>query len=184
MNNLINLQLGLGTLPLLTNAKTRSISAENPKGEVGSGAKETPDEKNPASKLGKGWKVRPCITLAKGSTTTLAEINGPGIIQHIWMTVDPKAYRDCVLRFFWDDEPSPSVEVPLGDFFANGHALRYNVNSLPVAVNPTGGFNCYWSSAGNCGSKFSDRIDQQVDSTGVRDIQHSSYHSFCSVCGV
>jgi hypothetical protein len=76
--------------------------------------------------------------------TTLADIKGPGSITHIWITVDPKAYRDCVLRFYWDGEKTPSVEVPLGDFFACGHALRYNVNSLMVAVNPSGGFNCYW----------------------------------------
>lgn len=142
MNNFIN--FGLNNLPLLSNAKTRSISAENPKGEVSGGTKEIPTADSPASNLGKGWKVRPCITLPKNSTTNLAEINGPGTITHIWMTVDRKAYRDCVLRFFWDLESSPSVEVPLGDFFANGHALRYNVNSLPVVVNPSGGFNCYW----------------------------------------
>lgn len=144
MRNFSNLNTGLGFLPLLSNAKTRSISAENPKGEVGGGAKETADENSPASNLGKGWKVRPCITLSKNSTTTLAEIDGPGIIQHIWITVDPKAYRDCILRFFWDDEKSPSIEIPLGDFFANGHGLRYNVNSLPIVVNPSGGFNSYW----------------------------------------
>ena len=143
-NDVRNLNFGLSGLPLLSEAKSRSISAENPTGEVGGGAKETPDSNHPASKLGKGWKVRPCITLPKESTTTLAEIDGPGTITHIWITVDPKAYRDCVLRFFWDGEDTPSVEVPLGDFFANGHALRYKVNSLPVAVNPSGGFNCYW----------------------------------------
>jgi hypothetical protein len=54
-----------------------------------------------------------------------------------------KAYRDTILRMYWDDEITPSVEVPLGDFFCNGHGLRYNVVSLPVAVNPSGGFNCY-----------------------------------------
>jgi hypothetical protein len=58
--------------------------------------------------------------------------------------VDPKAYRETILRAYWDDEPAPSIEVPLGDFFCNGHGLRYQVNSLPVAVNPNGGFNCYW----------------------------------------
>jgi len=144
MNDFTNLNLGLGSLPLLCDAKSRSISAENPAGEVGGGAKEVPDAANPASRLGTGWKVRPCITLPKTSTTTLAEIEGPGTITHIWITVHPKAYRDCVLRFFWDGEDMPSVEVPLGDFFANGHRLRYNVTSLPVAVNPSGGFNCYW----------------------------------------
>jgi len=134
----------LGTLPLLSKAKTRSISAENPRGAVGGGGREIPDANDAASRLGKGWKVRPCITLPKNSTTTLCEIEGPGIIQHIWITSDSKAYRDCVLRFFWDEEESASIEVPLGDFFANGHGLRYNVNSLPVVVNPTGGFNSYW----------------------------------------
>ncbi len=138
------LNLGLGTIPLLSEAETRSISAENPGGERGGGAKAIPDEHSPAAMLGAGWKVRPCITLEPGSTTTLADIAGPGVIQHIWITVHPKAYRDTLLRFFWDDEESPSVEVPLGDFFCNGHGLRYRVNSLPIAVNPSGGFNSYW----------------------------------------
>lgn len=143
MNDLQPLNLGLGALPLLSDAETRSISAENPTGERGGGAKAEPDAANPASMLGKGWKVRPCITLEPGTTTTLADIQGPGIIQHIWITVDVKAYRDTVLRMYWDGESTPSVEVPLGDFFCNGHGLRYNVVSLPIAVNPSGGFNCY-----------------------------------------
>ncbi|MCS6830661.1 MAG: glycoside hydrolase family 172 protein [Armatimonadota bacterium] len=143
MNDLHLLTPGLGSLPLLSDAETRSISAENPTGERGGGAKAEPDEHNPASMLGKGWKVRPCITLEPGTTTTLADIQGPGVIQHIWITVDVKAYRDTILRMYWDDESTPSVEVPLGDFFCNGHGLRYNVVSLPVAVNPSGGFNCY-----------------------------------------
>jgi len=138
------LNFGLGNLPVLSKEKTRSISAENPNGEKGKGALEIPDKNNPASDLGKTWKVRPCITLGKNTTTTLADIKGPGIIRHIWITVDTKAYRDTILRFYWDNEQKPSVEVPLGDFFANGHGLRYNVNSIAVAVNPSGGFNCYW----------------------------------------
>ena len=144
MEGFSNFLLPLWGVHLYSPAKTRSISAENPKGEVGGGAKEIPDQDNPASNLGKGWKVRPCITLPAGSTTVLADIDGPGIINHIWLTVTERAYRDCVLRFYWDDEASPSVEVPLGDFFANGHGLRYNVNSIPIAVNPSGGFNSYW----------------------------------------
>jgi len=136
---------GLGSIPLLSSAKTRSINAENPTGEKGAGAREAPtDDRHPAARLGKGWKVRPCITLGAGSTTTLGEIEGPGAIQHIWITVQPSAYRDCIIRFYWDGEKTPSVEVPLGDFFACGHALRTKVNSLPVAVNPSGGFNSYW----------------------------------------
>ena len=136
--------LGLDGLSNLSSARTRSISAENPTGEVGGGGRAEPDEQSPARRLGKGWKVRPYILLPAGETVTLADIEGPGTIQHIWLTVHPHAYRDCVLRMYWDDEDTPSVEVPLGDFFCNGHAWRYNVNSLPVAVNPSGGFNCYW----------------------------------------
>ncbi|MFQ6674794.1 MAG: glycoside hydrolase family 172 protein [Fidelibacterota bacterium] len=135
---------GLGSLPLLSPSVTRSISPENPGGKKGGGARETPESGSPASELGRGWKVRPCITLPGESTTPLADIDGPGVIQHIWITVDPAAYRACVLKMFWDEEDDPSVQVPLGDFFANGHGLRYRVNSLPVSVNPSGGFNCYW----------------------------------------
>ncbi|HOE97363.1 MAG TPA: DUF2961 domain-containing protein [Candidatus Sumerlaeota bacterium] len=134
--------LGLSSIALLSDAETRSISAENPTGEKGGGAQAEPGSYNVA--LGKGWKCRPAITLEQHATTTLADIQGPGTIQHIWITVDTKAYRDCVLRFYWDNEETPSVEAPLGDFFAVGHGLRYNLNSLPVAVNPNGGFNCYW----------------------------------------
>lgn len=134
----------LSTLPYLTDAESRSITAENPTGEKGKGAMAVPDEGSAASRLGRGWKVMPCITLPKGSVTRLAEINGSGVIRHIWITADAKAYRDCVLRMFWDGEESPSVEAPLGDFFVNCHGLRYNVNSIPMAVNPSGGFNCYF----------------------------------------
>jgi hypothetical protein len=136
--------MNLGSLPMLSDAETRSISAENPDGVKGGGASAVPDEASPAAMLGQGWKVRPCITLPAEDTTVLADIQGPGVIQHIWLTVSPQAYRDTVLRFYWDEEETPSVEVPLGDFFCNGHGLRYNVNSLPVAVNPSGGFNSYW----------------------------------------
>jgi hypothetical protein len=128
----------------LKDSETRSISAETPTGEKGGGAKAVPQATNAASALGVGWKVSPDIDLPRRTTVTLAEIEGPGLIQHIWMTVSERAYRDCILRFYWDGESAPSVEVPLGDFFANAHGMRYDVNSLMVNVNPSGGFNCYW----------------------------------------
>jgi len=134
----------VSSLPLLRASETRSISAENPTGERAGGAKESPIPPSAATALGPGWKVRPAIDLPRRKTVTLADVAGPGVIQHIWITVTEKAYRDCVLRFYWDDEASPSIESPLGDFFANAHGIRYNVNSLMVAVNPSGGFNCYW----------------------------------------
>jgi hypothetical protein len=138
------LHLGFGALPLLSNAETRSISAENPTGERAGGAKHEPEPDNAGSVLGRGWKCLPCITLPPESLTTLADVKGPGVIQHIWITCHESLYRDCILRIFWDDEKTPSVEAPLGDFFCNGHGLRYDVNSLMIAVNPQGGFNSYW----------------------------------------
>ena len=134
----------LNSVTMLTKARSRSISAENPTGAKGGGAKVTPSRANPASSLGVGWKVRPCIDLEGECTTTLANITGPGTLTHIWITAAEVAYQTCILRFYWDGETQPSVEVPLGDFFAIGHGVRYHINSLPVAVNPSGGFNCYW----------------------------------------
>ena len=52
--------------------------------------------------------------------------------------------RDLILRIYWDDESTPSVESPLGDFFCNGFGTRCEVNSLPIVVNPTSGMNCYF----------------------------------------
>jgi hypothetical protein len=134
----------LGSLPYLEPAETRSICAENPDGSRGGGARETKTEDTAARELGAGWKVRPCITLPAGERVNLAEIDGPGTIQHIWITVDPKAYRSCILRFYWAESDQPAVEVPLGDFFANGHGIVTAINSLPISVNSSNGLNSYW----------------------------------------
>ncbi|AZO96360.1 glycoside hydrolase family 172 protein [Halocella sp. SP3-1] len=135
---------GLSTLPLMNNGKSRAITAENPHGEKGKGGMA-------ASNLGKSRKGSPCLRgLAPGSTTTLAEIEGPGIIQYIWITVTDKTeadyfvLRDLVIRFYWDDEEEPSVESPLGDFFCNGFGRGCIINSMPIVVNPTRGMNCYF----------------------------------------
>jgi hypothetical protein len=167
---------GLGGLPLLSDAKSRSISAENPRGEKGGGARaalDDPQAARAARELGPGWKVRPCITLPAGSVTTLAEIEGPGAIEHVWITCRERAYRSCLVRMYWDGEERPSVECPLGDFFAclpvrqqtGGHGLRYVVNSLPVAVNPAGGFNSYWPMpfAGSCRIEIENQHHEDLD---------------------
>jgi hypothetical protein len=139
------LHMSLGNLSRLSQAQTRSISAENPTGEKGKGGMAVEGTgQYPARELGQGWKVSPSINLAPTTTVTLADIEGPGALQHFWLTVHPQWWRRIVLRFFWDDEDTPSVEVPLGDLFCNGWCVRCNVTSLPVAVNPAGGFNSYW----------------------------------------
>ncbi len=139
------LGLNLGNLAELSNAQTRSISAENFTGAKGEGGRaKWGVGAEAARELGQGWKISPCINLQPSSTTTLADIEGPGAIQHIWITCSPIAWRRLVLRAYWDNEETPSIEVPLGDFFANGWCTHCSITSLPVAVNPSGGFNSYW----------------------------------------
>ncbi len=139
------LGMGLGNLSRLSQAKTRSISAENFTGEKGKGGMATEGTgANCARDLGQGWKVSPSVIIKAKSTFTLADIDGPGAIQHIWLTCHPNMWRYFILRMYWDGEQQPSVEVPVGDFFCNGWCERSNVNSLPVAVNPAGGMNSYW----------------------------------------
>ena len=77
------------------------------------------------------------------------DINGAGIIRHIWMTLacsDPLYLRKAVIRMWWDDEPEPSVECPIGDFFGVGHAKAVNYWSLPLSMGPQDGkgFNCFF----------------------------------------
>ena len=135
----------LGNVARISAATSRSISAENPTGAKGNGARATEGTgKSAARELGFGWKVSPSIDLQPSSTVELANIDGPGALQHIWMTVAPQYWRVLVLRMYWDNEDAPSVEVPLGDFFCNGWCVRCNVSSIPVAVNPAGGMNSYW----------------------------------------
>jgi hypothetical protein len=139
------LGLHLGNLSLLSDAKSRSISPENFTGNPGEGGMATEGTgKSPARSLGQGWKVSPSIDIASGETRTLAEIDGPGAIQQMWMTVRGARWRFLILRIYWDDQEHPSVECPIGDFFANGWERYAHVNSLAVCVNPGRAFNCYW----------------------------------------
>ena len=139
------LGLHLGNLSRLSNAKTRSIGPENFSGEKGRGGAATEGTgASPARGMGVGWKVSPSINIASGENRTLAEIDGPGAIQQIWCTVSGGRWRNLILRMYWDDQPHPSVECPIGDFFANGWESYAHVNSLAVCVNPGRAFNCYW----------------------------------------
>lgn len=134
----------ISDMPSLSDARSFSISAENPTGSAGGGARAVPQEGSPAYHLGRGWKASPCINLAPHSRTIIAGYQGSGFIQHIWMTVDESALRYLILRIYWDGTDVPAVETPLGDFFANGHGKRCPINSIPVSVNSSGGLNCYW----------------------------------------
>jgi hypothetical protein len=104
------LGMGLATLSRLSNAQTRSISAENFTGAKGQGGMATTGTGADAGReLGQGWKLSPSINIDGTSTVTLAEIDGPGAIQQIWLTVHPTFWRRLVIRFYWDHEETPSV---------------------------------------------------------------------------
>ncbi|GAB1451416.1 DUF2961 domain-containing protein [Draconibacterium sp.] len=146
------LEMNMGNLYRMSDAKTRSISPENFTGEKGKGGMATLDDKdirnkanaaNAARDLGQGWKVNPFIIIKPGETFTLAEIDGSGAIQHIWMTPTGN-WKFSIIRMYWDDETEPSVECPIGDFFAMGWNEYAPLNSLAICVNPGSAFNCYW----------------------------------------
>jgi hypothetical protein len=144
----------------IRNTQTRLITAENVYGEKGKGGmaqltvKPQPEVEKIgqhwdgpnacARELGEKWKVRPCITLPKQSTTAIMDVCGPATITHIWITTEERFYRDIIVRAYWDDEETPSIEVPLGDFFCCGFKTKQKILSMPINVNPSGGMNSYF----------------------------------------
>src|SRR5882762_5032139 len=144
MSRFDGLHVHLGNLALLSSAQSRSISPENLTGEKGKGASATKGTGESAARdLGQGWKVSPSIRIEAGQETILADIAGPGAIQQIWMT-PTGLWRFSILRIYWDDQPQPSVECPVGDFFACGWQKFAQVSSLAICVNPGSALNCYW----------------------------------------
>ena len=136
--------MNLNNLALLDDARSRSISPENFSGEKGKGGMATEGTGAVhARDLGEGWKISPSVRIGAGESFELANITGPGQIEQIWMTPTGN-WRFSILRIYWDDQEHPSVECPVGDFFACGWGEYAPVNSLAVCVNPGSAFNCYW----------------------------------------
>lgn len=153
----------LSEIARVGNSRSRAITAENRRGEPGAGGAE-------ASALGPGRKGSAKIALAAGETTVLAEITGTGVVRHVWMTVADRTaaggdfvLRDLVLRAYWDGEETPSVEVPLGDFFCNGFARRTQVISIPIVVAPNGGMNCYFPMPFRTGARITVTSEHSAD---------------------
>jgi hypothetical protein len=108
------------------------------------------------------------LTLEPGHTATLADIEGAGTINHIWVTVaneqmvhnpwmrDPDYLRRLVLRAYWDGETQPSIAVPLGDFFGVGHGRTTNFVSAPLQMSPEDGkgFNCFFHMPFGAGARL------------------------------
>lgn len=97
-------------------------------------------------------------TIPAGEVLEVMDVTGCGCIRHIWITLPaadgyeenapPPAnlrYKMLVLRMYWDFEETPSVEVPIGDFFCQGFGKRYPLNSQLVAIGgKSTGLNCYF----------------------------------------
>ena len=147
------LGMSLGNLSRLSDAETRSISAENPNGAKAGGARAEADPNGPACELGKGWKCSPYVTIPPMTTVTIADIDGMGAIQSMWIT-GTIVNRETIIRFYWDNDEIPAIECPVCDFFGVHFPLQnrdhpqdgpyVHINSLPVAVNPNRALNCFW----------------------------------------
>jgi hypothetical protein len=142
-----------------------SVSPENVTGAKGGGGRATEGTGAAAAReLGQSWKVSPSIVLPAGSTATLADLAGPGVIQHVWLTTDRSRLRHLTLRLYWDDHPTPAVDVPLGDFFCNGWDELALVDSDLIVVAPAGGLNSYWP------MPFRHRARLTLENTGGADV--------------
>jgi hypothetical protein len=129
----------------LDQGRTRSISPENPTGAPGMGGRAVSGTgAQAAADLGIGWKVSPSIELAAGDTATLADVSGPGVIRHFWLTTDRAVLNRMTLRVYWDSDAEPAIDVPLGAYFCNGWDELALVNSEMVVVAPAGGLNSFW----------------------------------------
>ncbi len=93
--------------------------------------------------------------VAPGRRKILLDAKGPGVITHIWMTfLGPEPHpwakngsanhQEMLLRMYWDGNPRPAVEAPVGDFFANSFGRRSEIVSLPVIVEDADSYNCFW----------------------------------------
>jgi hypothetical protein len=117
------------------NLESRWVSFENLNGLKGVGGMEN-----------SGAKGHACDSVGAGSTKTLLEMEGPGIISRIWITINdrsPKMLRSLILKMYWDHAEKPAVSVPLGDFFGLGLG-KMAVYENVLFANPEGrSFNCF-----------------------------------------
>jgi len=119
--------------------------------------------------------------VAPGETKVLADIKGPAVIRHIWLTFNEARSNwleaagsaspdEIVLRMHWDDGKQPAVETPIGDFFAAGFGLRREIRSVPVQVEGGDGYNCYWP------MPFRKRGLITITNEGQKNIRSFYYH--------
>jgi hypothetical protein len=167
--------MNMGNLSLLSSAKTRSISPENFTGEKGKAGMATEGTgAGCARDLGQGWKISPSIQIKSGECRVIADIEGPGAIQHIWMTPTGH-FRYSIICIYWDGSETPSVECPVGDFFACGWNKYAQISSLAVCVNPGSAFNCYWEMPFRKSCKIPMVLYYQIDYTLTEVPENAAY---------
>jgi hypothetical protein len=113
----------------------RACTFENPTGARGAGG----------SAAG-GRKGAPFKELAAGEEVTLADIDGPGVVRHIWMTfppAPPEVMRAMVLEVFYDGAAEPSISVPALDFFGVAMGRPRAMSSALTAIQEGRGFNSF-----------------------------------------
>jgi len=147
---------GLSDLALPQEGRSMRSTSTMRVGEVrrGSGPKKLDPKAEPRGDLSEESNYDN-FTVEPGATHVLLDEKGPGVITHIWLTFlgpEPQDWapngaanhQEMLLRIFWDGEDRPSVEAPVGDFFANAFGKRNEVNSLPVIVEDADSYNCFW----------------------------------------
>jgi hypothetical protein len=97
------------------------------------------------------------VPVGPGKTATLLDVSGAGVITHIWFTInsdDPHHLKNLVLRMWWDGESSPSVEVPIGDFYGLTLGEYFTYQSAMTTVAPVKALNCYFEMPFSSGAKI------------------------------
>jgi len=114
------------------------------------------------------------INLQVGEQATIAEMQGPGVITRIWITIDsrdPYFLRRILLRMYWDDEENPSVEVPVGDFFGTGFEYKQYISQYLGMT--SGGYFCYFPMPFNKSARI--EVDNQTEQEVYAFYYHIDY---------
>ena len=138
-------------------------------------------------------------SIKPGETAVLFDVQGTGIINHIWLTFNEAIPNwiektgsatpaELIIRMYWDNATEPAVEAPIGDFFASGFGLRKEVKSAMVLVEGGDGYNCYWPmpfrkaakiTVTNDGKKSSRSFYYQTDYTELKRLPKNTAY-FCA----
>ena len=114
------------------------------------------------------WEIK------AGEKKTIGQIDGPGCIKHLWMTLGLPAEDYCrrnIFRIYWDGCTEPSVECPIGDFFGLGHGIRKDFTTAPLQMSPQDGkgFNSWWT------MPFREKALLEIENQGPESYAHYFY---------